>query len=371
MNNDVLFSIIVPVYNTGKYIKKCLTSIINAIDTDCEVIIINDGSTDDSENIIRDFIEELPDKFKKRFIYKYKENKGLADTKNVGIELSSGKYISVIDSDDYISDDFYTVARRYVNEGYDVIVYDLYIIFENKEKNIENGKKNQKQVLNNYVARACKDDKADLKLALLCGAMQGSSCNKIIKKELYNPYKFPTSKQYEDTAVTPFIIVDAEKIKYVPYPLYYYVQREKSIVSTNTYISAFYKICENISDVLKENELYEKYTQVINEFFVDRTLETLYQDYKKGKKDFNNNIKDFSKKNKNTIKYILDKKLSYNEKNWYSPRQRKLLNNVYTYIYNEELKKINCIFFKRRLVNYLRKIYRGFFELVKIIIGGR
>ena len=169
MNNDVLFSIIVPVYNTGKYIKKCLTSIINAIDTDCEVIIINDGSTDDSENIIRDFIEELPDKFKKRFIYKYKENKGLADTKNVGIELSSGKYISVIDSDDYISDDFYTVARRYVNEGYDVIVYDLYIIFENKEKNIESGKKNQKQVLNNYVARACKDDKADLKLALLCG----------------------------------------------------------------------------------------------------------------------------------------------------------------------------------------------------------
>ena len=67
--NNILFSIIVPVYNTEKYIEKCLKSIVNAIDTDCEVIIINDGSTDNSEQVINKFIKNLPDKLKDNFIY--------------------------------------------------------------------------------------------------------------------------------------------------------------------------------------------------------------------------------------------------------------------------------------------------------------
>lgn len=364
MNKDILFSIIVPVYNTEKYIKKCLKSIKDAIDTDCEVIIINDGSTDDSEKVIKDFIESLEDEYKDKFIYKYKKNKGLADTKNVGIELAKGKFISVIDSDDYISEDFYTIARKYINQDFDVIVYDLYIIYEKKYKDDD-----KKELNYNYIARAYREDKESLKTALLCGAMQGSSCNKIIKKELYTNYQFPINKEYEDTAVTPFILVDAQKIKYIPYPLYHYLQREKSIVATNTYISAFYKICENVSNVLEQKKEYEKYKEIINEFFVDRMLETLYQDYKKSKRDFNNNIKSFSVHNKNTINYILENKLAYNEENWYSPRQKKLVNDIYNYIYEENYKKVNKLFFKRRLVNYIRKVYRGFIQFLKQIIG--
>ena len=107
IDKKIVFSIIVPVYNTEKYIKKCLDSIISAIDTDCEVIIINDGSTDNSKEEILKYLENLPTEYKDNFKYIEKANKGLADTKNVGLELAKGEFISVVDSDDYISDDFY------------------------------------------------------------------------------------------------------------------------------------------------------------------------------------------------------------------------------------------------------------------------
>ena len=134
MKEDFLFSIIVPVYNTEKYIRKCLDSILEAIDIDCEVLIINDGSTDNSEKIALDFIYELPEKYKNNFKYIKKENKGLADTKNVGLKNARGKYISCVDSDDYISKDFYEIARKQINEGYEIIIYDVYVVFEKDKK---------------------------------------------------------------------------------------------------------------------------------------------------------------------------------------------------------------------------------------------
>ena len=121
---------------------------------------------------IMEFMKKLPEEYKENFRYTEKENKGLADTKNVGIELSRGKFISVVDSDDYISDDFYKIARRYVND-YDIIIYDVYVVFE-KDKKL------------NYVSRAKSDWKENTKVALMNGAISGSSCNKIIKKDLYN-----------------------------------------------------------------------------------------------------------------------------------------------------------------------------------------
>lgn len=364
--SDILFSIIIPVFNTGKYIEKCLDSVKKAMDTDCEVIIVNDGSQDNSEEIIKKYIDDLPIEYKDKFIYKYKENKGLADTKNVGIELARGKYISVVDSDDYIADNFYTLARKYVEQDYDVIIYDLYIVYENKKKKDENGKD---IVLSNYIARAYREDKERSKDALLCGAMQGSSCNKIIKKSLYEPYKFPTNKEYEDTAVTPFIIEDAKKIKYIPYPLYYYLQREKSIVATNTYISAFYKICENISNVLIEKGKYDVYNEVINEFFVNRALETLYEDYRKNKKKFNDNIISFAINNKKTIEFIINNEMVYKQDNWYSPRQKKLINSLFVNLLNEKYKDVKKEFFMRKFINYIRKCYRAMIHLIKTIIG--
>ena len=343
--NKYLFSIIVPVYNTEKYVEKSLTSILNAMDEDCEVIIVNDGSTDNSEEIILKFLENLPENYKNNFVYTKKENKGLADTKNVGIELSRGEYISVVDSDDYISDDFYTIARRYIPEN-EIIIYDLYVVFEKTHKW-------------NYTSRAKRDDKDEDIVAYLNGAMSGSSCNKIIKKELYNGYKFPVGKEYEDTAVTPFILSDAKKIKYVPYPLYYYLQREKSIVANNTFMSAFYKICDNISEVIKsKGNNVEKYKYVVNEFFVDRILDILDQDLSANKKEFLKNVQNLAVKNKDVINYIIESKMVFELENHYSERQKNVTNDIFIYLKNSEYSKIKSLLNKRKLVNRIRRMLK-------------
>lgn len=355
-NKNILFSIIVPVYNTEKYIERCLKSIEKAIDTDCEVIIVNDGSTDNSEKVIKEFIENLPEKFKNNYKYTKKANKGLADTKNVGIEMAEGKYISVVDSDDYISEDFYELARKYVNE-YDIIIYDLYIIFE-------------KNKAWNYTSRAFRDDKNNYLVSLLNGAMSGSSCNKIIKKELYNNHKFPVGKEYEDTAVTPFILTEAENIKYIPYPLYYYLQREKSIVATNTLMSAFYKICGNISVVLKEHNMdLNKYKYIINEFFVDRILDIFSQDLHENKNQFIDNITEFAKNNKEVIEFIVKSDMVNTEENHYSPRQKKIVNDIFVLLSKEQYKGIRTIFLKRKIINYLRNIKVTFVTFIKSIFN--
>ena len=325
MDNKFLFSIIIPVYNTEKYIEKCLNSIQEAIDTDCEVIIINDGSTDNSESRIMKFIENLDEKYKDNYKYLKKANKGLADTKNVGIEEARGEYISVVDSDDYISKDFYEIARKYVN-NYDIIIYDLYIVFE----------KNKSW---NYTSRAWRDDRDNELTAFLNGAMSGSSCNKIIKKELYNDYKFPVGKEYEDTAVTPFILTDAKNIKYVPYPLYYYLQREKSIVATNTLMSAFFKICNNITDVLnKKDKDYEKYKYIINEFFVDRLYEIFIQDFTENRNEFISDISNFEEKNKDIINYIIDSNMVNECENHYSNEQKDTVQEILNYYQKMRIK---------------------------------
>lgn len=344
-NKDFLFSIIVPVYNTEKYIEKSMESIKAAIDHDCEVIFVNDGSTDKSKEKIMEFMNKLPDDYKDNFRYTEKENKGLADTKNVGIELSRGKFISVVDSDDYISDDFYRIARRYVND-YDIIIYDVYVVFE-KDKKL------------NYVSRAKSDWKENTKVALMNGAISGSSCNKIIKKELYNGHTFPVGKQYEDTAVTPFILSETEKIKYIPYPLYYYLQREKSIVATNTLMSAYYKICNNISDVIKDREEnIEKYKYVINEFVLDRMLDVLTQDLKENKKEFLKNLQGLANNNKQVIDYIISSNMIDNIENQYSERQKKAVKQILKYLQNSQYSEIKKLLKIREFVNNIRKIRR-------------
>ncbi len=344
--NNFLFSIIVPVYNTEKYIEESLNSIVKAMDTDCEVIIINDGSTDNSEQVVLDFINKLPEKYKNNFIYTKKENKGLADTKNVGLELARGKYISVVDSDDYIGEDFYTIARKYINNNSDMLIYDVYVVFEKDRKW-------------NYTSRGKTDSKEDETVAFLNGAISGSSCNKIIKKELYNDYRFPVGKEYEDTAVTPFLISNAKNITYLPYALYYYRQREKSIVATNTLMSAFYKIASNISEVITSKKLdMEKYKYVINEFITDRMLEMLTQDYNENKNQFISNLKDFVNDNKKTIKYIIDSNMLYIVENHYSERQKKLCVQILINLLQEDYEKICRLLKMRKIINKIRSLKR-------------
>ena len=139
--------------------------------------------------------------------------------------------------------------------------------------------------------------------------------------------------------------------------MYYYLQREKSIVATNTYMSAFYKICSNISEV------------IINEFFVRRILDMITQDYNANKKEFEKHLEGFVKDNKNTIEYIVNTNMVNTEKNDYSERQKQLVTNMFIALKNGNIKSIKNNLIKRKIINYFRNILVSLKTFLKSIIN--
>ena len=122
-------SIIVPVYNVEQYLNRCLNSILNSTFQDFELIIINDGTKDNSENIIMDIQKQYSDKI----VYVKKENTGLSDTRNLGMNLAKGEYISFIDSDDYIQKDMYELMMLKAQENnFDIVACDVRLVYEGK-----------------------------------------------------------------------------------------------------------------------------------------------------------------------------------------------------------------------------------------------
>ena len=216
------FSIIVPVYNVEKYIEKCLESILKQTYKNYEVIIVNDGSPDNSQKIIDKFIKK-----DKRFKSYKKENGGLSDARNYGLKFVSGDYILFIDSDDYINKDLLEELNKTINNyKVDLIRFSCTTVDEDgkiigKENNseYENIKPElvvRELITRNFVETAC----------LYC-----------YKKDFWDKYKFTfaVGKLHEDYGLIPLVIYFAKNITSINYLGYYYVQRENSITKTINY----------------------------------------------------------------------------------------------------------------------------------------
>ena len=119
INDNPLVSVIVPAYNVAPYIKKCLTSIQAQTYKNLEIIVINDGSTDETGEIVK----QIADK-DIRILYKEQENHGVSYARNLGLEESHGKYIVWVDSDDYIKDNLVEcLVRKFKDTGADIVVF--------------------------------------------------------------------------------------------------------------------------------------------------------------------------------------------------------------------------------------------------------
>ena len=120
-------SIIIPIYNAEKYLKKCIDSLVEQTKKELEFILINDGSTDDTEKIIKSYKD-------KRIKYFKNKNQGIGKTRNFGIEKATGKYIMFLDSDDYLEPDscefLYNTAEK---EKSDLVICDFYKVYENNK----------------------------------------------------------------------------------------------------------------------------------------------------------------------------------------------------------------------------------------------
>ena len=126
-------SVVVPVYNVDKYLERCLDSLVYQTLKDIEIVIVNDGSTDKSAEIIKKYVQSYPNKV---FAFE-KENGGLSDARNFGIKKCHGDYIGFVDSDDYVSlDMFKKLYEKAISKDFDITVCDVRLVWKNKSKEI-------------------------------------------------------------------------------------------------------------------------------------------------------------------------------------------------------------------------------------------
>lgn len=204
-------SVIIAVYNTEKYVGKCLDSLFNQTYSNIELVVINDCSTDDSLKILKKYAK----KYANMILIDNKENRGLSYSRNVGLENANGEYIGYIDSDDYVDSDYYEkLMKAIIKEESDVAIADMKIVYEDGS-------------FPDHVTKGCDGDLT--KLNVVKNGLAASACNKVFKKDIISKYPFSEGKLNEDLAVILPAIITANKISYVEKNYYYYVQRGGSI----------------------------------------------------------------------------------------------------------------------------------------------
>lgn len=267
-------SVIVPVYNVEEYLEKCLESLVNQTLKDIEIIVVNDGSPDNSQKII--------DRYQKKYknIKAYlKENGGLSDARNYGIKNANGEYLSFVDSDDYIDttmlEKMYKLAKK---ENLDLVVCNT-INIDDTGNSIE--------INSNY---NYSDD--TIKNYLLSPPM---ACIRIYKKELFKNIKFKKGIYYEDLELTPKLVKYTKKIGFIDEGLYYYYQRIGSIMKQKKFNNKLL----DIFDVLETNklELLKEYPDEVEYMYITHLLRTAtlrfleYDNYKELINKITNTIK--------------------------------------------------------------------------------
>lgn len=227
-------SIIIPVYNTEKYLRNTLESVINQTYIDkVEIVIVNDGSTDNSEDIILEYKEKYDEIIK----YYKKKNEGIAKARNFGIEKAIGEYILFVDSDDIVKKDLVEKIYPYMDEDIDCIKFKL-------EKVDEKGLIIEK--IDGPIFECCSGEEGFNKL-FGKDILIDSPCIYIVKKSVYMKNNLNFERTYhEDFGLIPFVLVCSSSIVSTPYYLYEYIQRNDSIIRNQSNKKTIQKMEDSI-----------------------------------------------------------------------------------------------------------------------------
>lgn len=241
----IKYSFIVPVYNTEKYLKKCLDSLVNQTYKDFEIIVVNDGSTDKSSSIISKYQKKY-----KNIIVIDKENEGLSMARNRGVQKSSGKYIIFVDSDDYVSNKLLEEVDKKIDDS-DILRFQIATEDEGYTK------------INEYHEEGFES---------MCGYdafknlssyhfVEPAWCY-VIRKNYYieNKFSFKKGVYHEDFGLIPYVIYKARKVKSIDFIGYYYIQRNGSIMNNNDYK----KTVKKAFDMLEQYKTMRLFAKNIN-----------------------------------------------------------------------------------------------------------
>ena len=256
-------SVIIPVYNAEKYLNQCISSIANQTMQDIEIIAINDGSTDNSLNVL----DELSQRYKGKLKIYTKENGGAGSARNIGIENANGEFIKFVDADDYLKVD---------------ILEKMYTIA--KEHNVSLVRGNYQTILG-PIKMEDKCSWSDINGSQIVDLSQNRDYivtetpgigNKLISRDLIGDLRFPEKTKWEDLAIMPVVIARSEKLFHIDEPVYNYR------VNMNTTIKDFInkipnildviKCVENIDTQMKERGLSEEYKSQIESLYILHTL---------------------------------------------------------------------------------------------------
>ena len=250
-------SVIIPVYNAEKTLKKCIESVLKQKDEDLEIVLINDGSTDASDKMIQEYKEKNP----KIISYYKKKNTGVADTRNYGIKKAKGKYILFLDADDYLDIHLYGLVKQYMEKAIDLIKFKL-------QRENEKGK-----VIETVDGPVFEDKTGEEGFEVLYATdvLLDSPCVYVIKKDIFikNKLEFKVGTEHEDFGLMPFVIVLAKTMISINFYGYHYVQVKGSITRNDSY----QKTKKKANDALKQ---YDEALLKIERYKLNKkTTETL------------------------------------------------------------------------------------------------
>ena len=240
-----MVSVIIPVYNVEKYLCECIESVINQTYKELEIILVDDGSTDDSGRIC--------DKYKQldtRIKVIHKKNGGLSSARNAGIEIATGSLYTFIDSDDFIALNMIESLLYALNKTN----ADISVCSMTSVENLINNSFSTK--VNLYTKEET------LKFILSETRIPTSACGKLYKKELFKTIRFPDGKIYEDLGTTYRVVDLVYRIALIDTPKYYYRRTNPQSITQTTFSNKqldYYVISTEL-----ENFIKEKYPQFLN-----------------------------------------------------------------------------------------------------------
>ena len=284
---NALISVIVPIYNVEKYTNKCVDSLINQTYKNLEIILVDDGSLDNCGNIC--------DSYKKkdsRIKVLHKKNGGLSDARNKGFKISTGEYVTFIDSDDFVSNDYvdylYNLLKKY-NADISIILPQKFN--DSKEFVIKN-KKEKIKIYNPYDA---------IETMLYQKEFDNAAWGKLYSRKIMEGILFPVGKLYEDISTTYKYFLNSSKIVYSNQKKYYYLQRHDSIMGSKfkvkemDYIYQTKDMLDNLSNLNDKKLLLAAQSRFVSANFSILLKINKNKYFSKEMLEARNNIKEYQK----------------------------------------------------------------------------
>lgn len=235
---EVLISVIVPIYNVEAYLERCVNSILNQTYKNLEIILVDDGSPDNCPKMCDDYAKK-----DERVVVIHKENGGLSDARNAGINIAKGKYLTFVDSDDYVEKNYVEFLYNLIDKyDADISMGKQYVKYPDKLLNTGTG------VLYSNLTK-----EEILKKLLYSDDFDVSASVKLYKRELFKNIRFPKGRIFEDTATMHLFIDNSKRVVLYSVPIYYYAMRNNSI--TNCTFN------ERKLDLIKSTEEMTNYIQ--------------------------------------------------------------------------------------------------------------